>query len=41
MEKLKLGFALTGSFCTCGHVLPQMEKLAKTYEIIPVISPIS
>ncbi|WP_066458310.1 dipicolinate synthase subunit B [Anaerotruncus rubiinfantis] len=41
MEKLKLGFALTGSFCTWGHVLPQMEKLAKTYEIMPIISPIS
>lgn len=36
---LKVGFALTGSFCTFDKVLPQMERLAEAgYEVIPIMS---
>ena len=38
MEKLKLGFCLTGSFCTFQAVLVQMEILRETYDIIPIMS---
>lgn len=38
MEKLKLGFCLTGSFCTFQAVLEQMEILRETYDIIPIMS---
>lgn len=41
MEKKRLGFAMTGSFCTWASVVPQMEKLAEFYEIYPIFSPIS
>ena len=41
MEKVRLGFALTGSFCTWSKVVPAMAELAKTYDIIPILSPIS
>ena len=36
--KLKLGLALTGSFCTIGEVLTVAEALRETYEIIPIVS---
>lgn len=39
MEKRKLGFAMTGSFCTWSKVLPAMEQLAETWEIFPIFSP--
>lgn len=35
---MKLGFALTGSFCTYAKVFPVMELLSKTHEIIPIFS---
>ena len=35
---MTVGFALCGSFCTYGKVFPVMEKLAKSYEIIPIFS---
>ena len=41
MDKLKLGFAMTGSFCTWAKVLPVMEELAGTYDVFPILSPIS
>ncbi len=41
MEKKRLGFAMTGSFCTWSSVIPQMEKLTEFYEIYPIFSPIS
>lgn len=36
--KTKLGFALCGSFCTLDTVISQLEELAKTYEITPILS---
>lgn len=37
--QLKLGFALTGSFCTFAAVLPQLESLSRTgAEIFPILS---
>ncbi|MEM1483750.1 dipicolinate synthase subunit B [Oscillospiraceae bacterium PP1C4] len=41
MEKMKLGFGMTGSFCTWEKVLPVMAQLAEIYEITPILSPIS
>ena len=38
---LRLGFALTGSFCTFDKVFPVMEELAGEYEITPIFSPVS
>ena len=38
MEKKRLGFAMTGSFCTWSSVIPQMEKLTEFYEIYPIFS---
>ena len=35
MGKKRLGFAMTGSFCTWSSVIPQMEKLTEFYEIYP------
>ena len=41
MNNLKIGFALTGSFCTIPEMLPQMEELARQgAEIIPIMSEI-
>ena len=34
----KLGFALTGSFCTLRAALASLETLAKAYEITPILS---
>ncbi len=37
--KLKIGFALTGSFCTIDKIIPIIETLKKQYaEVIPVFS---
>ncbi|HJB98108.1 MAG TPA: dipicolinate synthase subunit B [Candidatus Acutalibacter pullicola] len=33
-----IGYALCGSFCTFDRALAQMETLAKTYEILPLMS---
>ena len=41
MERKKLGFALTGSFCTWAKVVPMMEELSQIYDIYPILSPIS
>ena len=38
MEKLKIGFALCGSYCTYEKVFAEIEKLAEKYEIIPIMS---
>lgn len=38
MEKLKVGFALCGSYCTYEKVFREIEKLSEKYEIIPIIS---
>lgn len=37
-EKVKVGFCLTGSFCTFKEVLLQMEFLQKFYEVYPIMS---
>ena len=37
-DSLKIGFALTGSFCTFSAVLPQIEKItAAGIEIVPIM----
>ncbi|MBQ7898133.1 MAG: dipicolinate synthase subunit B [Clostridia bacterium] len=41
MKKLKLGFAITGSFCTIERVLEEMGELChEKYDITPILSPI-
>ena len=37
-EKIRLGFAFCGSFCTFKRVLEELEKLAKEYDITPIMS---
>lgn len=42
MSKLKVGFAMCGSFCTFAKVIPQMQVLVDAgYEVVPVMSPIA
>ena len=41
MERIKLGFAMTGSFCTWAKAIAVMEHLAEEYELFPILSPIS
>ncbi|MGI5970091.1 MAG: dipicolinate synthase subunit B [Oscillospiraceae bacterium] len=41
MDKIKMGFALCGSFCTYSKVLPVLHKLADEYDILPIMSEIS
>lgn len=39
LQGVKIGFALTGSFCTFAKVMPELEKLvSEGADIIPVIS---
>lgn len=38
---MTLGFALCGSFCTFSKVIPQIEILARNYEIYPIMSPVA
>ena len=40
MERLRLGFALTGSFCTWAKIMPVLEQLAQIYDVYPILSPI-
>ncbi len=40
-DKLKIGFALTGSFCTFKRIFPEIEKLSEEYDIIPIMSEVS
>ncbi|MDY4508918.1 MAG: dipicolinate synthase subunit B [Candidatus Faecousia sp.] len=35
---MTIGFALCGSFCTYDRIFPVMERLAKSYDIIPIFS---
>lgn len=37
-EKIRLGFALCGSFCTFKKVIEEMEILSEKYDIIPIMS---
>ncbi len=39
-EKYKIGFAVTGSFCTFKRIIPVMESLAKAgHTVYPILSP--
>lgn len=39
LDGIKIGFALTGSFCTMSKIVPEVEKLVSTgAEVIPIIS---
>ena len=40
MDRLRVGFAVCGSFCTLRKALDQMELMAKEVDIIPIVSPI-
>ena len=35
---MTVGFALCGSFCTYDRIFPVMERLTKSYDIIPIFS---
>ena len=35
---MTVGFALCGSFCTYDRIFPGMERLTKSYDIIPIFS---
>ncbi len=37
-EKVKIGVAMTGSFCTFKTVFSEIEELAQKYEILPIMS---
>lgn len=37
-DKTRLGFAMCGSFCTFKLVLEELERLAKDYDITPIMS---
>lgn len=37
-DKIRLGFAMCGSFCTFKLVLEELERLAKDYDITPIMS---
>ena len=37
-EKLRLGFAFTGSYCTFSRIFPILEEMANKAEITPVFS---
>ncbi len=37
-EKLRLGFAMCGSYCTYAQVFSQLPELAREYELIPILS---
>lgn len=41
MKKKRVGFALTGSFCTWEQAVKTMKELSATYDILPILSPIS
>lgn len=37
-DKIRLGFAVCGSFCTFEKVIDEMEKLSERYDITPIMS---
>ena len=37
-DKIRLGFAMCGSFCTFKLVLEELERLVKDYDITPIMS---
>lgn len=38
---MRIGFALSGSFCTFDKVFPMMEAIAKKHDVIPIFSEMS
>lgn len=40
-DKLTIGFAITGSFCTFSKVFPEVEKLCQEYNVIPIMSEVA
>ncbi len=38
MSKIRLGFAMCGSFCTFAPVLQQLSLLCQTYDVFPILS---
>ena len=39
MEKIRVGFAMCGSFCTFSKVLPEIERLVELgYDVVPIMS---
>ncbi|MGL5972192.1 MAG: dipicolinate synthase subunit B [Oscillospiraceae bacterium] len=38
MSKKKLGFVITGSFCTFSTIIPYIEKLTNIYDVYPIMS---
>ena len=41
LKDLNIGFAVTGSFCTIGKILPQIELLSKCAKnVVPIFSPV-
>ncbi len=41
MEKIKMGFALCGSFCTFAKIMEIVRALCEKFELIPIMSEIS
>ncbi len=39
VEPIRIGFALTGSFCTFDKVIRELEKLTEIYDVTPIMSP--
>ena len=39
MEHKRIGFAITGSFCTFAAVLPVLERLCARNEVTAILSP--
>ena len=37
-DKLRVGVALSGSFCTYGAVLPQIEIMSALFDLTPIMS---
>ena len=37
-DRLRVGFAMTGSYCTFSKVMKEVEALAPAYELIPILS---
>ncbi len=40
-DRMKIGFALTGSFCTFEKVFPEIEKLCEVYNVVPIMSEVA
>jgi dipicolinate synthase subunit B len=38
MKNLNVGFAITGSFCTLSKILPVLEKISESNNVMPIFS---